>query len=68
MEYKPTTTEEIADQIQYLHNLIYNEIEWANHIKTPPSKTKIDSLYAEIGDWEKKLNWLARCEEAHQQA
>lgn len=50
----PTTKEEIADQIQYLHNSIYRVIEWANHIGRKPDQKEIDLLYAEIAELEKK--------------
>jgi hypothetical protein len=52
--YVPTTKEEIADQIQYLHTLIYRSIEWANHIGRKPDQKELDSLYAEIAELEKK--------------
>ena len=53
--YKPTTNQEIKEEIQYLHNLIYSEIEWSNHIKVRPSETKLSNLYAEIAELEKRL-------------
>jgi len=51
--YVPTE-QEIADQIQYLHNSIYRVIEWANHIGRKPDVVELDSLYAEIAELEKK--------------
>lgn len=52
---RSTTVEEIKQEIQFLHLLIYHEISWANHIGVSPCSTRLDNLYAEIAEWEAKL-------------